>query len=76
MDGVTTFESSANHIRRQFGITVPTMGLHTNPLSQDRDRENSGEENLTDEAIKEIDYDCPRVNATSRGSPLTQHDFT
>lgn len=34
------------------------------------DRENSGEENLTDDAIKEIDFDHHRINSTTQGSPL------
>ena len=72
MDGVTTFGSTTNHIlgnkiRKSSGINVPKMGRKANPLNEDREQYNNnnstGEENLTDDAIKEIDYEFNRINS-------------
>ena len=71
MDGVTTF-GSANataKVRKSSGINVPKLGTKASPLNQDRDNI-SGEENLKDDAIKEIDYEFNKINSAQRNSPI------
>ena len=69
MDGVTQFQNSPSnrgHQREQSpGISVPKMGTkHNNLHTLSRDHE--GEENLTDDAIKEIDFEQNyRINSTT-----------
>ena len=38
------------------------------------EKSNSGEENLTDDAIKEMDHECHRINSVSRNSPTLANE--
>lgn len=53
-------------------LNMPTMGTKINPMSRTRDHE--GEENLTDDAIKEKDYELHQINSASRESPVRQYE--
>ena len=73
-DGVNTgrLDTSQNHTHRSPRLIIPSIGTKNNPLNLDRDHE--GEENLTDDAIKEMDYDFNRINPATRASPSRYYE--
>ena len=69
-DGVTSFRTSQEQTHRNHpAISVPKIGVQNNPLRVEKETL-SGEENLTDDAIKEMDDELGRINSAERGSPI------
>lgn len=71
LDGVTQLGSTAKttfvKVKPSRAINVPQLGTKASPLNQERG-DISGEENLTDDAIKEIDHEFNKINSAQRNS--------
>ena len=69
-DGVTTFDNNIKPVN--YGINVPKLGTNSNMVALDKSGDHmSEEENLTDDAITEIDPERQRINSVSRAASPT-----